>query len=148
MKKVAKKSLWVLIVTLLMISSTLGFILFNVPTTKQNQNKNLTQKFLFDETIPEDIRQYYYARGITIMEFYCTAECPSNLLNYVEKLPSKLGYQLAIEKHLNSNETYIVANSVFGSVEKNVTTEQDIDDALCDVLYKPPVECGLRNASL
>ena len=142
MKKKQEKTGWILMVGLLMLSSSMAYIFFQGTSETTPTQTNLPS-FVLNTTLDAQTREYYLSKGITIMEFYCPTNCPSYLDSYVNSLPELLEYQIIVER-LEGDTAKMVAEGMTNKVEKNVVSAQEIDDALCSVLIKPPIACGLK----
>ncbi|MEM7817776.1 MAG: hypothetical protein QXL81_03075, partial [Candidatus Aenigmatarchaeota archaeon] len=89
------------------------------------------------------VRMLLQQRGYSVMEWHYYEGCCPDLMLFVEGLPAEVENQLIVQKVADSDWTWANVKSLRGERSWNVTEFDDLLGPLCEVLLKPPVECGL-----
>lgn len=145
MKKQAQKTIMTIIIVFLLAMSTIAFVfLSNFPADQQQQTQvTKPGQSIVEGYLNETDRQIYLSNGFTIMEYHYYEGCCKEISQYIDFLPEFLDNQLMIQK-IQDTEYYINIESFLGVKEKT-TPQNNIEllSNLCDILAKPPVDCGL-----
>ncbi|MBI5060888.1 MAG: hypothetical protein HZB67_01085 [Candidatus Aenigmarchaeota archaeon] len=148
MKKSTKKVLWALFIIIVMFGSTFTYVILSaIPETAPQQFQEPAE-FLVSGYMNETLKEVYISRGYTIMEFHYYDGCCQELQFYIDALPEELEKQLIIEKINDGTGPRILAKSMYGLEERNVTTIDDVFVSLCKLLAKPPIDCGLMELNI
>jgi len=146
MKKNTKNQILVIVIAFVMFSSTLAFVITGIAPMNQQQNQGQTQvpdNFVVEGTLNQDVATQLLQRGYSLMEWHYYEGCCADLIMFVEALPTELENQLIVQKISDSNYTWASVKSIRGEQTWNITKSSELIGPLCDVLLKPPLECGL-----
>lgn len=137
----------VLALVLVMFFSSVAFVINGLaPLSAQTAETKLPDKFVLDGRVSADVETLALQNGMTVMEWHDYNGCCPDLEAYIDVLPSELSYQVLIQKLSDSNAgsgTWVFAKSIRGEKTWNASSYSDLLPPLCDVLVKPPIECGL-----
>lgn len=145
MKKDTKKLLLVGFLALTMFFSSIAWIIFSVPFGQpQTEGEvNIPDNLIVDGYVSNATAIPLLQRGYSVMEFHYYSGCCPDLISFVDALPADLEYQIIVQKITDSNSTWAYVRSLRGEKEWNITTVSDLLPSLCEILLKPPLECGL-----
>jgi hypothetical protein len=156
MKKNMKKQLLVGFLALTMFFSSAAWIFLSAAPVNPQQQGNQTQvpeNFVVEGRLTDDIATQFLQRGYSLMEWHYYEGCCADLMLFVEALPNDVSFtdpqsgstvrQLIVQKISDSNSTWATVRSLRGEQQWNVSSANDLLPPLCEVLAKPPVECGL-----
>ncbi len=146
--KEQRKKFLMSIFVLMMFGSVFAF-LFGYPfmsamnnpeetVTEQDMLKKFSNQGIFEGELSTREKNFLIQKGITIGTYYYTGSSDSFEL---EQLVQRLGRQLVIEK-VKGNETKIEFISNRDSVMVKNMSDENVLNALCEVLYQPPPECA------
>ena len=147
MKKITKQRIGVLIVASIFLMSTIAYVLTST-LNPQAENKEL-ENFVIEGELDPAIENEYLRNGFTSMRFYYS---DNDFIFFLDNLPKymKTGrnqVQLIVQK-IESNETYAVITGPYGEEEIRNVTQDNLFNALCDILLDTPVECGYERMNL
>jgi len=147
MKKQTKKLILVGFLALTMFFSTIAWVIFSgIPVGPQQQSgqTQVPENFVVEGYLNSDTAAQLLQRGYSIMEWHYYGGCCPDLMLFVEAMPAELEYQLLIQKIADAaNETRASVRSLRGEQQWSVSSAGDLLGPLCEILLKPPVECGL-----
>lgn len=146
MKKETKRMLIVVFLALTMFFSSAAWIIVGAaPLNQQRQGgENQTpENFVVEGRMNESVADGFFQRGFSLMEWHSYVGCCPDLTAFAEGLPAELEYQLILQKISDSNQTWATVRSLRGEATWNVTQISELLGPLCDVLLKPPIDCGL-----
>jgi len=147
MKKETKKQLLVIVIALVMFFSSAAWIIVGaVPLNPQTPGvqTQVPSNYIVEGKLDDTIATQYLQNGFSLMEWHYYTGCCPDLQLFVEALPGELENQIIVQKiNDTQNETWASARSLRGEQLWNVTNATDLLPPLCEVLLKPPVECGL-----
>jgi len=147
MKKETKKQLLVIVIALVMFFSSAAWIIVGAaplnPQTPGVQTQ-VPSNYVVEGKLDDTVATQYFQNGFSLMEWHYYDGCCADLMLFVDALPAELEYQLLIQKiNDTSNETWASVHSLRGEQQWNVSSASELLPPLCEILLKPPVECGL-----
>ncbi len=147
MKKDQKRQLIVLFMVVAMFGSSFAFIIMNAFGEEPQQQNSI--EFIVDYQLEQWQKDEYISRGFTVMEFHYKEGCCQDFLVYINSIPNvddlKVSgtSQVITQKILSDTENpYVVVESIYGREERNVSSIMDIFSSLCLVLAMPPSDCA------
>lgn len=144
MKKQTKKLMWVFFIVFIMAGSSIAYIIIGtIPEIEEQEQQ--PKEFVIEGKLNETLKEIYIGKGYTVMEFHYYENCCPSLLAYVDSLPEELNHQLIVEKIKDSEHSWVLIESINDRKEGNVTKMIEVFELLCNVLIKPPMDCGLLN---
>ncbi|MFH1630814.1 MAG: hypothetical protein ABIA21_01150 [Candidatus Aenigmatarchaeota archaeon] len=150
--KSIKKKMIGLFIVIIFFASSIAFIAFQSfdTTIQEPTNTKLPDNMVIDGNLDEAVSYEFYRRGYTIIEFHYFENCCPDVLSTMDTLPQQLefdgGYQIIIQKikeNISLSYPWVFADSIYGNVTYNITNISIIIPPLCNILAKPPMECGL-----
>lgn len=138
----------VLLMIFILFGSTIAFSAIGYFNEKPEQSKPLEIKYSTDGLLSEDEKNLYLQRGFTVSELHYDGMCCDDLIFFIENddtMKAQGQRQIILQKIIKSNstKTFLIVESVYGYVEKNVSSIRDIFHTYCKVLVMPPNECGV-----
>lgn len=146
MNKDTKKQLLVVVIALVMFFSSAAWIIISaVPLNPQSQGQNqVPENLTLEGLLSDETANQLLQNGFSLMEWHYYAGCCPDLQMFVDSLPGELDGQLVVQRLSDAaNSTWATARSLRGEQTWNVTNATDLLPPLCNVLLKPPIECGL-----
>ncbi|MDI6798863.1 MAG: hypothetical protein QMD12_02610 [Candidatus Aenigmarchaeota archaeon] len=145
------KTVIALVFIFLMVGSTIAYsILKSLGLTGQTGYAvKLPEKNIIDYELDIETEKFLLDRGVTIVKLYYVQACPECLRqkSFLESFANQYSNQIILEEIL-SNKTTSIPNLIISSyrgqrILENATDEEMID-AFCDLMLKPPVGCAVR----
>ena len=147
MKKETKKKLLVIVIALVMFFSSAAWIIVGaVPLNPQTPGvqTQVPSNYIVEGKLDDTVATQYLQNGFSLMEWHYYTGCCPDLQLFVEALPGELENQIVVQKISDtSNDTWVSARSLRGEQQWNVSSASELLPPLCEILLKPPVECGL-----
>jgi len=147
MKKETKKQLLVIVIALVMFFSSAAWIIVGaVPLNPQTSGvqTQVPSNYIVEGKLDDTVATQYLQNGFSLMEWHYYTGCCQDLMLFVEAMPSELEYQLVVQKISDAqNVTWASVRSLRGEQQWNVSSASELLPPLCEILLKPPVECGL-----
>lgn len=132
--KVEKKSIGIILTSLLFLSSSFYYLLRGFPTEKLPSERILRE-------LSEDEKNTIIRKGFTLIMLYCN-NC-SEVENFLENLIQTKGFEeiyLYIPKSNQSENFIIVSNYRYLEKISNLTTN-NLKGNICKFMINPPIEC-------
>jgi hypothetical protein len=147
MKKETKKQLLVIVIALVMFFSSAAWIILGAAPVNSQQQSGQTQvpeNLIVEGRLSDETATQLLQRGFSLMEWHYYTGCCPDLQLFVEALPGELENQIVVQKiNDTQNETWASVRSLRGEQTWNISSVNDLLPPLCEILLKPPVECGL-----
>ena len=148
MKKSNKKIIWALFIIIVMFGSSLAYVALSVIPEQTTPQFTAPNELVIEGMLNETLKEVYIPRGYTLMEFHYYEGCCQEIQFYIDALPEMLEKQLIVEKIKDGTGPAIVAESIYGKDERNITAVDDVFESLCKVLTKPPPDCGIMEFNI
>ena len=155
MKKATRNKLIVFVIAVLMLGSTIGFVIsYVVPQqqTQQSEDAEFYKTLITNKTLSSDIESKALKAGFTIVEFKYRDDCNcDDFLTFLKSLPSQMDMQTII---ILLNQTSLDSSYKlrYYSTRSNATqTNLDQHELLrnfCKVLWSPQAECAFVNQTV
>jgi len=146
MKKSTKNQIIVLVIVLIFFSSSFAYIATSFGAgAKDNQFVPL-ESFIIKGDINQATESAYLENGFTFLKFHYSND---SLIQFAENLPEQLstntGQMQLILQEINDSETYFIISNLNGERRIDNPTQNDVLNALCEMLLAFPPECSILN---
>lgn len=116
---------------------------FSQPVT----NEKTIDSYVIEGELDPDLELLALQNRFTLVKYYYSS---NELMSYIENIPDNFKtnvgqIQAIVEKIPTNGTSYIYMIGPYNDIEIEELTEDNIYNALCDILASPPLECGLRN---
>jgi hypothetical protein len=134
----------------LMMGSTIAYSFLQSFKPPEEETVELPTSRIVESELSVEQESLLIKQDQTVIKFYYSLACDSclNLKNLLESLTTAEGFskQVYIEEIKSSgNVPKIVFISKNGQQELKQNTDNDIVDALCEMMVNPPIRCATRN---
>ncbi|MEM5882945.1 MAG: hypothetical protein QXQ77_01730 [Candidatus Aenigmatarchaeota archaeon] len=133
-----------LILIFLMLGSSIiiGIERFLSPTASTIR---IPEKNIIDYELGINEEKYFLERGITIVKAYFPRNCIDCLTikNYLENFVNQNSNQIIMQE-LESNSTKIIIRSYRGQSVLENTSQEEIFESFCELMFQPPTSCVLK----
>ena len=147
--KDTKKQLGVLVLVIIMFAASAAWIFLGAaPLAQQDLESQLPETPIIEGYLNNETAAQLLAYGFTLMEWHSYPDCCPDLQMWIDALPEELEYQILIQKISDADTPWASARSLLGEEQWNVTSYSDIMPPLCEILLKPPLECGLMQFNI
>lgn len=149
-----KKKYASLILMLLMLGSTLAYTALQAFRNWQQPNEavsapELPSTNVVDYEITPEQRNYMLRLGRTILEYRYQLSCTGCAAQraYIETAAGEFSNQIFVEEIVDATvaEPILSMTSYYGDKLLTNPSNEDVFDALCELMVEPPVRCATRN---
>ena len=144
--KVKSSNLISILLIALMLGSTISYTFLQV--IFPSKRITLPKENIINYKLGVEVEDYAIRLGKTIVTLNYTYNCSlvedcSEVLNFLENYAKSYKDQIILEKIL-SNSFYLKIRSYYGEKRITIPSKEKTLDALCDLMFKPPIECATR----
>jgi hypothetical protein len=149
-----KKKYASLILMLLMLGSTLAYTALQAFRNLQQPNEAASAPELppinvVDYEITAEQRNYMLRLGRTILEYRYQLSCTDCAAQraYIESAAREFPEQVFVEEIIDATaiEPTLSMTSYYGDKLLRNPSNEDVFDALCELMVEPPIRCATRN---
>ncbi len=149
-----KKKYASLVLMFLMLGSTLAYTALQAFRNWQQPNEaasapELPSTNVVDYEITVEQRNYMLRLGRTILEYRYQLACTDCAAQraYIEAVVGEFSNQIFVEEIVDATatESTLSITSYYGDKLLTSPSNEDVFDALCELMVEPPIRCATRN---
>lgn len=131
---------------LLMLVSTFAFSFLQSIRVPSSGKVTLPERNIIDYELTVDQENLALSRGMTIAKFYYYTGCMecNEQLSFLEYMAKQFPEQIILEEIMTNRTTSLSIESYYGQKNLVNATQEQMFQAFCDVMVKPPVACAVR----